>query len=254
MEQELQKLREENEALKKMNGVKSDIISISAHQLRTSLSALKWILKMFLDKDLGEITAEQRSFMEKAYMSNERMIAVVSDVLTLNHAEDSSLKYKFELVDIVHLIDETLFDFVGESYKRQVEIVFAKPSENIETLCDKEKIRVVLQNLIENGLKYSEAKDKIFISIAKDETGVTVSVRDTGIGIPSEEQDKIFEKFFRAKNAQEKELIGSGLGLFTTQKIVNDHHGKIWLESTLGEGSTFSFTLPKNPETAGVQK
>ncbi|ETB64000.1 TPA: sensor histidine kinase [Candidatus Nomurabacteria bacterium] len=247
MEEEIKKLKEECEKLKQTNEVKSDLISISAHQLRTSLSALKWILKMFLDEDLGKLTSEQNSFIRKAYNSNERMNALVNDLLTLSHAEDTSMSYKFEKIDLLYLIEQTVFDFSGETNKKNIELMFLKPDSPILPInCDKEMIIVVIQNLIENAIKYSNEGGKVFISLKQEENNLIVSVRDTGIGIKEEDKENIFKKFYRAPNAIEKEIIGSGLGLFATKNIVERHKGKIWFDSTEGKGATFFVSLPIN--------
>lgn len=242
---ELEKLKLENEQLKKMNGVKSDLISISAHQLRTSLSALKWILKMFIDEDLGKLSTEQGSFVRKAYNSNERMIALVNDLLLLNHTEDTTIPYKFEKIDILNLIEQTVFEFSGETSKKEVELILLKPEIQLPPInCDEKMIRVVLQNLIENAIKYSSQKDRVFVSLKQSDANVEISVHDTGIGIDEKDKDQIFLKFFRAPNAIEKDVVGSGLGLFTTKNIVERHGGKIWFEAVIGKGTTFFVTLP----------
>lgn len=247
MEEELKKLKAENERLKKTNGIKSDLISISAHQLRTSLSALKWILKMFLDEDLGKMTNEQNSFIMKAYNSNERMTVLVNDLLTLSHTEDAIISYSFKKIDLLYLIEQTLFDFSGETTKKELELIFLKPEVAIPSVnCDEEMIRVVLQNLIENAIKYNNPKGKIFVSLKQEEDNAMVSIRDTGIGISPEDEGNIFKKFFRASNAKEKDTIGSGLGLFTVKNIIEHHKGKIWFDSNQTEGTTFFFSLPIN--------
>lgn len=241
---ELQKLREENEQLRKMNALKSDWISISAHQLRTSLSAIKWILKMFLDKDFGELSAEQQGFMRKAFDSTERLVSLVNEMLSLNHAQET-LTYNFTETDVISLIDDVIFDFHGESFKKHVGIVFLRPPTSMQPVtCDVEKIRVVLQNLIENAIKYSVENDSVIISAEPNETEVVITVKDTGIGIPKDQQSSIFEKFYRASNAKEKDSVGSGLGLFTTKSIVEAHGGKIWFESNGTTGTTFYVSLP----------
>lgn len=245
--EELENLKTENEKLKKINSVKSDLIAISAHQLRTSLSALKWILKMFLDKDLGKITTEQEGFLQKALDSDERMIRLVNDLLTLNHTENTDIEYKFSEVDIVDLLEQTAFEFIGETHKKDVEVIFLKPQDRIPSInCDIAMIRVVFQNLIENAIKYSQQKDKVILSVKynKDANTVEVSVHDSGIGIKKEDQSHIFQKFFRAENAIAKEFVGSSLGLYTTKNIVERHKGTISFESTPDAGTTFFVTLP----------
>ncbi|MES3017465.1 MAG: HAMP domain-containing sensor histidine kinase [Bacteroidota bacterium] len=243
--EEIEKLKAENEELKKMNAVKSDLISISSHQLRTSLSALKWILKMFLDEDLGKLTTEQQSFIAKAYNSNERMIALVNDLLTLNHSADTALPFTFKKIDILYLMEQTVFEFSGETSKKDVELIFLKPDHPLPPLdCDEQMIRVVLQNLIENAIKYSNPKGKVFLSLKQANDAIMISVHDTGIGITNDDKSSIFQKFYRAPNAIEKDVIGSGLGLFTTKNIVERHNGKIWFEDASGGGTTFFVSLP----------
>lgn len=245
MQEEIEKIKKENEKLKKLNEAKSDLISIFAHQLRTSLSALKWTLMMFLDEDLGKLTNEQSSFIRKAYNSNERMTILVNDLLTLNHTEEATIQYNFKEIDFLYLIEQIIFDFSGETRKKYIELIFLKPEKPISNVvCDEEMIRVVMQNLIENAIKYSNKDDRVFISLKEDEGNILVSVRDTGIGIKIEEQKNIFTKFYRASNAKEKEQIGSGLGLYTTKNIIEHHKGKIWFESNEKQGSTFYFSLP----------
>jgi signal transduction histidine kinase len=242
---EIEKLKAENEQLKKINENKSDIISITAHQLRTSLSALKWILKMFIDEDVGKLTNEQNELMEKAYSSNERMLLLVNDLLTLNNTEKVSIPYNFKKVDILYLVEQTLFEFYGETNKKGISLILLKPETSLPPLnCDEEMIRVVIQNLIENSIKYSNANGKVFVSLLQKENNLQISVHDTGIGIKDEDKDKIFQKFFRAGNAIEKDSVGSGLGLFTTKNIIEKHNGKIWFENTQNGGATFFVTLP----------
>ena len=235
----------ENEKLKQENATKSDLISISAHQLRTSLSAMKWILKMFLDGDFGTLTAEQQNFMKKAFESDERMIRLVNEMLSINHAEDSLDAMHMEPVDVLQLLDEVVFDFTGESYKRGIELIFLKPDHALKSpVADKEKIRVVFQNLIENAIKYSNKGGRVFVTIDEKDEMLKLSVRDTGIGINEADQAKIFGKFFRADNAKAQDVVGSGLGLYTTARMVEKHHGKIWFESKAGEGTTFFVDIP----------
>jgi signal transduction histidine kinase len=239
-------IEKENQKLKLGNATKSDLISISAHQLRTSLSAMKWILKMFLDGDFGTLTAEQLNFMKKAFESDERMIRLVNEMLSINHAEDTLDAMHMESVDIVKLLDEVVFDFTGESYKRGIQLIFLKPDHPLSPITiDKEKIRVVFQNLIENAIKYSNKGGRVFVTIDEKDGKLSLSVRDTGIGINEADQAKIFAKFFRADNAKAQDVVGSGLGLYTTARMVEKHHGKIWFESKIGEGTTFFVEIPK---------
>ena len=249
--EEIKKLQDENDKLKKRQSVKADIVSISAHQIRTSLSAIKWIIKMFIDGDLGVMTAEQDNLMKKAYEDNDRAIAVVSDLLQANKVEDIvEKKYSFTEVDIVNLIDSSIFDLSGEALAHKVEMIFLKPEIKLSTIkADKEKFLIVLQNLFENSIKYSKDYGKVFIAVREKDDLVEITVKDKGIGISEDGKKNVFDKFYRDTTAQKKEGFGSGIGLFTAKKIIEDHGGKIWFESSEGKGTTFFFTVPTYKET-----
>ncbi len=243
---DIKQLQEENERLKQLHGVKADIISISAHQIRTSISAIKWIIKMFLDGDLGPVTEEQANLLRKAYDSNEKAISIVSELLLVNKTEDVTEKeYILEDLNLVELVENAIFNFSGEAFARGIETIFLKPEEMLpKVIGDKEKISVVLQNLLENAIKYSNMHGKIFIHLKERDGEVCFSIKDTGVIISEEGKEKIFEKFYRDPDAQKKEAIGSGIGLFTIKKIVERHNGKIWFESSKEGGTTFYFTIP----------
>jgi signal transduction histidine kinase len=243
--EEIEKLKKENDKLRKDNDNKSDIISITAHQLRTSLSALKWILKMFLDEDVGKLNDKQKELAEKAYSSNERILVIINDLLTLSHTENASIVYNFKKTDILHLIDQILFEFQEEINKKGIELIFSKPETSLPFVnCDEEMIRIAIQNLIENSIKYSNTGGKVFVSAQQKDNDIQISVHDGGIGIDKEDKGNIFKKFFRAPNAIKKDILGSGLGLFATKNIIDKHKGKIWFENTEGGGTTFFISLP----------
>lgn len=243
--EEIEKLKKENEQLKKINENKSDIISTTAHQLRTSLSALKWIFKMFIDEDVGKLTNEQDELMQKAYKSNERMLNLVNDLLTLSHSEDASVSYNFKKINIVNTIEQTILEFSVEANKKQVDLIFLKPEIDMPFVsCDEEMIQIVFQNLIENAIKYTSEDGKVFVSIKQKNDSIQISIKDNGIGINTDDKENIFKKFYRAPNAKEKDIVGSGLGLFTTKNIVEKHNGKIWFENEKGDGTTFFVLLP----------
>ena len=245
-EEKIKNLEEENEKLKEISSNKSEIVSLSAHQIRTALSALKWIVKMFLDGDLGTLTSEQESLMRKAYEGNERAINTVSELLLANKTENIVDKeYVFSKVDMIEIIDSTVFDFSGEAYNKGIEIIFLKPLVKIRSAnVDKEKIRIVIQNLLENAIKYGNTHGKIFITLKEIDGMAQISVKDTGVEIPEESKSKIFQKFYRDPEAQKKEVVGSGIGLYTVKNIVEKNGGKIWFESSKAEGTTFFFSIP----------
>ena len=246
-EEKIKLLQEENERLKKNNSIKTDVVSISAHQIRTSLSAIKWILKMFINGDLGKLNTEQENLIKKAYEDNDIAIQTVSDLLSANKTENIvEKKYDFKELDIIELIDDSIFDMSGEAFSKKIEIIFLKPNKKFPTIfADKEKLRIVLQNVLENAIKYSNNGGKVFITLKKKrDEFIEVSIKDTGIKISEEGKKRIFEKFFRDRDAQKKDIFGTGIGLFTAKKIIENHKGKIWFESEDQDGTTFFFTIP----------
>lgn len=234
---------EENRRLIEENQLKSDFLSLIVHQLRTPLVATKWIFKMIMDGDLGNISKEQRGIIEKGFESNERMIKMLAEVSYAIHTNEWELKFNLVPVDVTHCIESTVSAFTNEAETKQLQLLFKKPDFIPLVMADKEKIYLVIQNLIENAIKYSKENSVITIHLELFKNNLVVSVTDTGIGIPENVQKHIFKKFFRATNASKKES-GTGLGLFISKQIIEGHRGTIWFESTENIGTTFFFSLP----------
>ncbi len=246
---DIEKLKEENEKLKMMNENKSDLISISVHQLRTSLTAFKWTLKMFLTEEIGSINQEQKNYLEKSMSNNEHALSLINNLLSINHSNDTSIKFNFKKVDIINLLERVIALFSSEIKTKNISIVFDKQKDAIPSVtCDEEMIIVVFQNLIGNAVKYSNNNTIVKISLSHilENNEALVSINNQGIGINKDDELNIFSKFFRASNAIEKDTIGSGFGLFATKNIVERHSGKIWFDSNPSSGTTFNVTLPIN--------
>jgi signal transduction histidine kinase len=234
-----------NEKLRELDTIKSNFISVAAHQLRTPLTCIKWTIDMILGGSLGPLTTEQRGFLMKGYESNERMIILVNDMLVADRAESDRMQYQFAPLQIVDLMDNVLYEVTALANKKNITIDVAPRSTPLPRVTvDAEKIRAVLQNLLENAIKYTPEGGKINVTTSSTPESIKVAIKDTGIGIPEEQQKNIFSRFFRAPNAIKIQTDGSGLGLFITKSIVEKHGGKIWFESTQGQGTTFYFTLP----------
>lgn len=225
--------------------IKTEFVSIAAHQLRTPLSAIKWTLRMVLDGDTGEINAEQRDLLEKTYISNERMISLINDLLNVSRIEEGRFLYKQELASMEEIVS-TVIESSQELLKmKKMTLTFNKPKEVLpQVSVDREKMELVVQNLLENAVKYTPEGGKLDISLEKNSTDIVFKIKDTGVGIPESQQSRIFTKFFRGDNVIRMETEGSGLGLYTTKNIVEAHRGKIWFDSKEGEGTTFFFTIP----------
>jgi len=225
--------------------MKTEFVSISAHQLRTPLSAIKWTLKMLLDGDLGKISEEQREFINKTYSSNERMILLINDLLNVTRIEEGRYLYKPVLSELTPVLQFVINSYKEEFEKRLISCEFKKPKKKLpRVLLDVEKIKLAFENLIDNAVKYTPAKGKVIVSLENNGKEVTISVKDSGVGIPEKQKERVFSKFFRGANVIKMETDGSGLGLFITKNIIESHGGRIWFESNKGKGTTFSFSLP----------
>lgn len=230
---------------REIDRMKSEFISIAAHQLRTPLSAVKWVLKMIIDGDMGNITSEQKKFLMKGFASNERMINLVNDLLSVSRIEEGRFLFEFQKMNIIDILKSVLSESEHAIASKQQRLSFAPPTRDFPPLvCDPAKIRIVIQNLIDNAIRYTPAGGSIAITAAKNDKEVKISVSDTGIGIPKLQQRKLFTKFFRGSNVLKISPDGTGLGLFIVRNIIRTHGGEVSVKSEEGKGSTFSFTIP----------
>lgn len=231
---------------KRIERLKSEFVSLAAHQLRTPLSEIKWALQMSLDGDFGKLEKRQENLLATTYQSNERMIVLVNDLLNVSRLEGGKDIFKSSPTQMRDLVRQEWKSYRGKAREKRVSFLFKEPSKPIPKIfVDEEKIRLVLQNLIDNAIRYTPPKGVVEISLTSSGKDVTLEVRDTGIGIPEHEQTKIFQKFSRASNALKLDTTGSGLGLFISKNIVEAHHGKIWFDSRKNGGTSFYVVLPR---------
>jgi PAS domain S-box-containing protein len=225
--------------------MKSEFVSLSAHQLRTPLSAIKWSLRMLLDGDIGKLAKEQKEFLERTYRSNERMINLINDLLDATRIEEGRYLYQPLYVDLAEIVDSVAASLKREIEKKNLKYEFNQPKEKLPKIrVDREKLELAIQNLLDNAIKYTPSGGKVTISLSCDKKKIEFKIQDTGMGIAKHQQGRVFSKFFRGSNALKTETEGSGLGLFITKNIIDAHGGRIWFESEEGRGSTFYFTLP----------
>jgi signal transduction histidine kinase len=238
LEAELEHCRAENKA-------KSEFLSMVTHQLRTPLSGIKWTFKMLLDGDLGSFTDEQRTIIEKGSESNERMLKLLQEIIIANQNESWDFQYNTQPSDMQKIISNIIPEFLESARSKSIDIKINHPDEPLPLVTvDPEKISIVFQNLLENAVKYSEDGDTITVNFTVHDDSISISLADTGLGIPDDAQEYIFSKFFRADNVKEIKKEGTGLGLFTAKNIVEKHNGSIRFESKKNEGTTFFITLP----------
>jgi signal transduction histidine kinase len=216
---------------------------VTAHELRTSLTAMKWSFDMLLENDFGPLNKEQNEIIKKVAISNEHMVSLVNEVMSIMHNEDSSVSYKKENINLKELVLDSIETFDSEVLKNNMTISCEFADDNINIEGDKNKLSMVFHNLIENAIKYGKTGQSIKIKLEIIEQNAVFSVSDQGIAIPTEEQTEIFNKFFRATNAK-KGYLGVGIGLYISKYIVEKHQGTITFTSSLENGTIFTLNIP----------
>ncbi|TSA46022.1 sensor histidine kinase [bacterium] len=228
-----------------IENIQSDFVSLASHQLRTPLSAVKWFSEILIGQKQGKLNPKQLYYLREIYRSNERAISLINDLLDVSRIQEGHIHLELRDTYVEKVIEEILDSYSTLLKSNKVSINFEiinGPLPKIEA--DQEKLKRIIINLLSNSIKYTEAQGKIRITVEKDTTHLTVSVTDSGIGIPKKDQANIFKKFFRSTNVIKMSPDGSGLGLFITKSLVDAMGGKISFRSKEGEGTTFYFTLP----------
>ncbi|PCI29063.1 hypothetical protein COB52_02955 [Candidatus Kaiserbacteria bacterium] len=230
--------------LEELGQLKSDFVSVVAHQLRTPLSVTKWSLDMLWEISKKTLTPDEVRVLLRGKESNERMIRLVDNLLNVDLHEVGKVQYSFNSMSLIEQTESVVEQLMPVATKRNITLTLTSEEGIPNINGDDEKLSSVIQNLIENALKYTPKGGSVSVEVIKKEEKVVVSVKDTGIGIPKAEKDQLFKKFYRGENAIKTITEGSGLGLFIAQKIIRRHGGKIWFESEVGNGATFYFTIP----------
>jgi len=231
--------------------MKSEFVSLVAHQLRTPISSMRWMLKELIEEKRGKLNEKQKEYLEEMYLNNERIVQFLNDLLSTIRIEEGKYLKKKEPFSLEAVVELAIKLFKPEIEKRRLEIKYERPSRKLPLVkIDVEGIKTVVENLLNNAIRYTNPGGEIEISLRAPitETEVEFSIRDNGIGIAEDEKERIFSKFFRGKGAVRKETEGSGLGLYICKNIIEAHGGEIWFESKEGEGTIFHFSLPIEKE------
>jgi len=234
---------------KEIDRMKNEFISISAHQLRTPLSAIKWTLKMLLHGDMGRINKEAMEYIKRVNEANDRMVALINDLLNVSRIEEGRFIYKKKQVLISNMVAKIVSSLSAITSKKRIKISFDLPKRSLpKIMIDAEKMRQAIQNIIDNAVRYSPNNSEIIIRMkqVEEEAGkfIQIEVEDHGIGIAAKDQVHMFGKFYRGENAVRTQTEGSGLGLFIVKNVIEAHGGKIWFDSKMNEGTTFYIKLP----------
>jgi signal transduction histidine kinase len=238
LEKALQKLSE-------LNQLKANFIANISHELRTPLTHIKGYQEMITSGDLGPLTAEQASAFSTIQRSTQRLERLIEDLILYATSERTYMPIKSELLDMTILCKEVVEQSIQRASDRKIGIDFSASNGSLNVYADREKISWVLYQLVDNAVKFTPAGGHITLELAQADEFVHISISDTGIGIPANRISEIFEPFHQLDGASTRKYSGTGLGLSLVKKILEAHESTILVQSELGKGSNFSFSLPK---------
>lgn len=239
------RLKRANDKLKLMDETKDEFISMASHQLRTPLTSVKGYVSMVLEGDAGPINDMQKKLLEQSFISSQRMVFLIADLLNLSRLKTGKFIIEAVPTNLADVIEGEVEQLKETAGGKDIKLVYAQPKEFPTLMLDETKIRQVIMNFVDNAIYYTPAGGKIDISLVETEKSVEFRVKDNGIGVPESEQHNLFTKFFRAKNAQKARPDGTGLGLFMAKKVIVAQGGALIFESKVGKGSTFGFSFAK---------
>lgn len=239
------RLKKTNEKLKSMDETKDEFISMASHQLRTPLTSVKGYLSMVLEGDAGDITETQRKLLDQAFVSSQRMVYLIADLLNVSRLRTGKFVIESHSTNLADVIEGEVSQLTEQAKLKKVELVYKKPKDFPQLMIDETKVRQVVMNFIDNSLYYTPSGGKVRVELDQDRGAIYFRVFDNGLGVPKEEQKHLFTKFYRAKNARKARPDGTGLGLFMAKKVITAQGGNIIFESEEGKGSTFGFCFSK---------
>ncbi|MFO8053284.1 MAG: HAMP domain-containing sensor histidine kinase [Candidatus Omnitrophota bacterium] len=231
-------------AVETISKTKSDFISNVSHELRTPLTSVKGFSSLLAEERFGKLPQEAKKRLEKVVENVDKLMDIVNTLLDISRIESGKIEINITSYDIVPLIKNISDFFEPQSRQKNIDIKIDTP-KHLVVYMDKNLIERVLTNLVNNAIKFTPEGGQIKISCKDTGQKALVSIADTGFGISRENLEKIFQEFYRVKDIEKKSIKGSGLGLSLVKKIIDSHKQKIWVESEVDKGTTFSFTLEK---------
>jgi signal transduction histidine kinase len=239
---ELEKL---NEELKRLNKMKSDFISAVSHELRTPLTSIKGYASILMTGKLGDVLPAQKERLEKIDKHSNNLVHLINNLLDIARIESGKVQMEMKDISIKEMLDSIVDIITPQVKEKNISLKINSGIKFDRLKVDQSQIERVFLNLLSNAVKFTPENGKVFIEINEKDDDIQFSIEDTGIGIPGQDTPKVFQEFYRADNALDQKIKGSGLGLSLVKKIVEAHKGRIWFNSELGKGTKFTFTLPK---------
>jgi len=235
--------RQAVERLREVDQVKDAFVSSVSHELRTPITSILGYTEMLEEGVYGELAPEQLAAVQRLSGNSARLLSLIDDLLTLSRVQEDGLGFD-RLVDLRKIVAAGASVVAPTLERRELELTVDLPDEPVPFLGDRDMLERVVINLVGNAVKFTPEGGRVDVGLAVDAGWAVVEVADTGIGIPREEQDRLFSRFFRSSLAQQQAIPGSGLGLSIAHAIVEQHGGSLAVDSEPGRGTTFSMRLP----------
>jgi PAS domain S-box-containing protein len=229
---------------RQIDKAKTEFVSIASHQLRTPLTAINWYSEMLLSEDFGKLSPKQQEYSKELYHASQRMGGLINALLNVARLELGSFSVEPEFVNVEKIVKNCLQELSPQISQKKIVIneKYDEDSSNIKA--DAKLLSIIFQNLISNAIKYSHDNSSVKLSSYIKDNNLMITIEDEGVGIPKNEQEKIFTKLFRASNAIKIDPDGTGLGLYIINEIIENFQGKIWFKSQEGKGTIFNVSLP----------
>ena len=242
-EEKLQNYAEKNarlyEEIKTLNARKDEFIGLASHELKTPITSVNGYLQI-IERNLSS-DDKNKAFIAKALQQVNKLNSLISDLLDVSKIQAGKLPFKYTDFDLVRVLKDTI-DMLQHNSPHRLELSFS--AQPIMLRGDQQRIEQVIINLVTNAVKYSPGTERVIINAGVHDKKVIVSVQDFGMGIPCDQQEMIFSRFYRVES-QASHISGLGIGLYICHEIIDRHKGRMWVDSTLGEGSAFYFELPQ---------
>lgn len=244
----------ESKLIKKIDILKSGFLANMSHELRTPLNSIIGFSQMLHDEVMGTVNDQQKRYLSNVLNSSKQLELLINDILDLAKIESGKAELHIEEFDIKEIITNVLIELREIAEQKQTDINVNLHSCPMNIKADRMKIKQVMYNLVSNAIKFTPNKGRIEIDCNRDNSNNVFSVSDTGIGIREEDVDKIFSTFEQADSSYTKTYRGTGLGLALVKFLVQMHGGTVSVESTLGKGSTFIFSLPSDVRVVKLEQ
>jgi PAS domain S-box-containing protein len=224
--------------------MKSEFIATVSHELRTPMTSIKGSLGLVLGGIAGALPEDAKELLGIAQNNTDRLIRLINDILDISRIEAGKMEIKRAPLSVADSVHRAIRELEGFATQRSIILTADLPDDLPRAVADYDRLQQVLVNLLSNAIKFSDLHSNVLVTAGLDEDQIWVRVADQGAGIPKEHLASIFEKFHRVDNASTRKTGGTGLGLAICRAIVEEHGGRIWVDSEMGKGSAFTFTLP----------